>query len=258
MSDLWKKMRLTTQARIGLTRHGHAIGTKDLLDFQMAHAGARDAVLNLWDANATLTELKEIKEQSIVVATEVTNRIDHLQRPDLGRALNEASKKELKNHSGKFEIVIAVTDGLSAKAIEAHFIPFWKFAGPLLRAQGYIISPIILAPFGRVALSDEIGEALKAKLVLMFVGERPGLSSTDSMGLYMTYDPKKGNSDAGRNCVSNIRPPEGLDYETATAKLMFLVTESFRRELSGVTLKEAAETTLTSNPKPAIETKNKI
>lgn len=250
-NDIWKKMRLATQARIGLTRSGHAISTENLLEFQLAHAAARDAVLNIWDERKTAADLQAEGFRTFAVTSSISNRVDHLRRPDYGRKLSALSATELSRvaTSENFEIVVAVTDGLSAKAIETHFAAFWKTFAPMLKDAGYIVSPIVLVPFGRVALSDEIGAALNAKLVLMFVGERPGLSSNDSMGIYLTYDPKLGRNDAHRNCISNIRPPQGLDYETASRKLMFLISESIRRKLSGVDLKEDAPRAIASSEK---------
>ena len=252
--DPWKKMRLATQARIGLARVGYAVGTKDLLAFQAAHAGARDAVLKPWDSSQTMSRLVASGAKTILAKTKVGGRQEHLKRPDLGRELAEDSREQLAQtvETRQFDIVCAVTDGLSARAIESHFVPLWEIVKPLLQAEGYHVAPIVLVPFGRVALSDEIGEALKAKLVLMFVGERPGLSSADSLGIYLTFNPSKQNTDANRNCISNVRPPAGLDYETTAAKLMFLIRESLRRKLSGVELKEDAEVSLTGEAIKAI------
>jgi ethanolamine ammonia-lyase small subunit len=232
--DIWTQLRTFTQARIGLGRSGSAVPTSRLLEFQLAHAQARDAVLRVWDVESFA---KVLGEDSILVTSQVDTRDAFLKRPDLGRQLSPASRAALQPSAN--ELAIIVSDGLSSKAIETHFLPFWKVFAPQIRDLQY--SPLVLAPYARVALSDEVGAALGAKLSIIFIGERPGLSSSDSMGIYLTYHPKLGNHDANRNCISNIRPPDGLSYEQASAKLTYLIRESLRRQLSGVNLKEDAQ-----------------
>lgn len=241
MGDIWEKFKRTTQARIGLGRHGHAVATRDLIDFQAAHAAARDAVWMPWDCDQLSAALQNFKTDSRTVQSRVNSRIDYLQRPDLGRLLDETSAQSFGMETEEnYEIAIAVTDGLSAKAIDRHFLPFWRTLKPRLDSLGYRYSPVALVPFGRVAIADDIGERLKARLSLIFVGERPGLSSIDSMGIYLTFGPRVGNNDARRNCISNIRPPYGLSYDLAADKLLFLIRESLRLGISGVDLKENA------------------
>lgn len=240
--DLWKELKSSTQARIGLSRIGHSLSTQDLLNFQTAHAFAHSAVNEIWDVEQFSDKLKKLGEKFIQVETAVSIREQYLKFPSLGRVLTVKSREKLANYKKKHrtDIAVIITDGLSVPAINTHAIPFWKILRPLLNQMlSELKVTIVLAPYGRVALSDDIGKALGAKMSVIFVGERPGLSSVNSLGIYLTYHPKKGNSDANRNCISNVHPPEGLSYELAAGKLMFLITESLRLKLSGVLLKEA-------------------
>jgi len=242
LQDVWTRLRTFTQARIGLGRVGSAVPTSRLLEFQLAHAQARDAVLRVWDVAPIAEGLKVLAEETIHVVSQVTNRGDFLKRPDLGRKLSPQSRASLQlAPQTANELSFIVSDGLSAKAIDRHFLAFWKIFSPQIQDLPY--GPVVLAPYSRVALSDEVGEALGAKLSVIFIGERPGLSSSDSMGIYLTYHPQLGNHDANRNCISNIRPPDGLSYEHASAKLNYLIRESLRRQLSGIDLKEDADVT---------------
>jgi ethanolamine ammonia-lyase small subunit len=143
-----------------------------------------------------------------------------------------------KRRGAAADIAFSVSDGLSAAAIDAHFLPLWEKIETALKAGRLTRFPLVLVPFGRVAVGDAIGEALGAKLSVIFIGERPGLTSADSLGIYLTYQPRRGTPDASRNCLSNIRPPEGMGYELASEKLLYYVRESLRRQISGVTLKE--------------------
>jgi ethanolamine ammonia-lyase small subunit len=240
VTDPWKRLRSFTQARIGLSRSGHAVSTEVLLEFQHAHAEARDAVKQKWDVTDFAAQLKKMNEPSVTIESMVTDRDQFLKRPDLGRKLSPNSQKLLKpSHSQMdYEIVFLVSDGLSANAVDKHATNFWKALTPHLKNEKLSHAPIVLAPFSRVALSDEVGAIVKAKLAVMMIGERPGLSSPDSLGIYLTYNPKLGNHDANRNCISNIRPPNGLNYDLAAQKLIFLIKESLRLQLSGVRLKE--------------------
>ena len=240
MADAWTALKKYTQARIGLDRSGHAVGTTELLKFQRAHAQARDAVWSHWDVAQLLTSLKDDSQSPIILNSRTSDRAEYLKRPDLGRRLSSSSYKLLANSRAVNELCFVVSDGLSAKSIADHFLPFWKVFAPKLEAAGWPMpQSIALIPFGRVAISDEVGELNGAKLSVIFIGERPGLSSTDSMGIYLTYDPKVSNTDANRNCISNIRPPDGLGYEHAADKLIYLIRESLRLKLSGPSLKEA-------------------
>jgi ethanolamine ammonia-lyase small subunit len=247
MSD-WETLRRFTQARIGIGRTGHGIPTTEHLKFQLDHARARDAVHWTWDIDGLQKKLKSDKIQSFVVKTPALSRTEYLARPDLGRKLDPASEKELRSIFKKpYDIAFLLSNGLSSSAIETHGLNFLKVLMKELRQSDFglpshfKLSPVFIADNSRVALSDSVGAAVKAKMVVMLVGERPGLTSSDSLAMYLTYAPKIGNTDAKRNCISNIRPPEGLDYKTAAKKTLFLITESFRRKLSGVQLKDETE-----------------
>lgn len=243
MMNFWEQLKEHTQARIGLQRSGHSLSTKDLLDFQIAHALARNAVQEIWDVDLFGKKFKKLGAKPLLVETAVSIREQYLKFPTLGRILTTNSREKLikygKRH--KVDIVVIMTDGLSVPAINAHALPFWKALKPLLHSTlGELKIAVVLAPYGRVALSDAVGKALGAKISVILVGERPGLSSVNSLGIYLTYHPKTANSDANRNCISNVHPPEGLSYEIAAEKLMFLISESLRLKLSGVHLKETS------------------
>lgn len=231
-----------TQARIELQRSGDTIATRELLEFKLAHAAARDAVHAPWHYETLKSSLEALGKKCLVVSSQVDNRSTYLKRPDLGRRLCKTSQELLRSHrrATAFELAFIVSDGLSALAVEKHFFgllaalqtcPLWY------QQEG---APVILAPFSRVALCDEIGALLNANLTVLFIGERPGLSACDSLGVYLTYDPKPGNTDANRNCLSNIRVPGGLDYASAVQKLQHLIHASLAGKVSGVTLKEEA------------------
>lgn len=244
MSDPWKRLRSFTQARIGLSRSGHAVSTKELLRFQRAHAEARDAVHNTWNVAQFAKQLNALGENNITVKSQITDRHQFLKRPDLGRKLNPEDHSKLKPTDS--DLTFIISDGLSAKSIDKHALGFWKTLSPLLEKEKLTYGPIVLAPFSRVAISDEIGSLTKAKIAVILIGERPGLSSNDSLGIYLTYGPKPGNHDASRNCISNIRPPDGLSYQLAAAKLIYLLKESLRLQISGVKLKESDDLLLRS------------
>jgi ethanolamine ammonia-lyase small subunit len=234
MSD-WESLKKYTQARIGLGRVGYAVSTKEHLKFQFDHARARDAVHWPWEIEKFQKKLKSAKIPSQVLKTRITSRQEYLTRPDLGKLLGPNKLKPVRA-----DIAIVVSNGLSSSAVENHGVLFLKRLWNQLESE-FKLAPVCLVENARVALSDEIGSKLKAKMVLMIIGERPGLTSFDSLALYLTYAPKLGNSDAQRNCISNIRPPDGLSYETAVKKTLFLVSEAFRRKISGVELKEEAD-----------------
>lgn len=239
MNDPWVALRQFTQARIALGRTGHAIPTQALLDFQLAHAQARDAVHCPWDIDAFAEQIWRLGEEALILETPVSNRSEYLRRPDLGRSLTEDSRNCLENiKPTETDVALIVTNGLSSTAVERHGIALLQAVINNYRARGIRPAPVCLVANGRVALADDIGNALAAKVAVMIVGERPGLSAADSLGIYLTYAPRPGNTDAERNCISNIRPPEGLGYETAAAKLLYLTEQAIRRGLSGVALKD--------------------
>ncbi|BBL74268.1 ethanolamine ammonia-lyase subunit EutC [Methylomagnum ishizawai] len=235
----WEPLRRFTQARIGLGRAGHALPTGALLDFQLAHARARDAVHLPWDIEGFAAAVRALGSECLILETPVADRGEYLRRPDLGRRLTEAARARVAAWAGPdIDIALVVTNGLSSAAVEAHGLPLLRAILERYHALGFKPGPVCVVGNGRVAVSDVIGAALRARLAVIVVGERPGLSAADSLGIYLTYGPKVGNTDAGRNCLSNIRPPEGLDYAAAAAKLAYLTVEALRRGLSGVDLKD--------------------
>jgi ethanolamine ammonia-lyase small subunit len=241
MTDSWIALRRFTQARIALGRAGHAVPTQALLDFQLAHAQARDAVHIPWDIDAFAEQVRGLGEEALILHTPVNGRDEYLRRPDLGRVLSEASRTRLRlSSAGEPDVALIVTNGLSSTAVERHGIPLLQAILNAFRGRQLRLAPVSLVPDGRVALSDDIGSVLAARVAVIVVGERPGLSAADSLGIYLTFAPKPGNSDAQRNCISNIRPPEGSNYEAAAARLLYLTEEAIRRGISGVSLKDDA------------------
>ena len=231
-----KSLRDYTPARVDLGCTGHSLPTRELLDFQLAHARARDAVHLPLDVNSLAIELKQRQLPFLTLATAAPDRATYLHRPDLGRQLNEDSRRRVAAHSSQYDAAFAIADGLSALAVHRHAVPLLDVVLPNL---DWRIAPIAIVEQARVAIGDEIGELLGAKLVVAIIGERPGLSAPDSLGVYLTWQPRPGRTDAERNCISNIRA-EGLSYELAAHKLLFLMNESRRLKLSGVKLKEGA------------------
>ena len=239
MNDAWIALRRFTPARIALGRAGHAVPTTALLEFQLAHAQARDAVHFPWDLAAFAEKVQGIGTEVLILETPVTNRSEYLRRPDLGRVLTEESRTQLRSvNANPADVALIVTNGLSSTAVERHGILLLQAIVAGCRARGVSLSPVSLVADGRVALADDIGSVLAARTAVIIVGERPGLSAADSLGIYMTFRPQPGKTDADRNCISNIRPPEGLGYEEAAAKLLSLIGEAMRLGISGVALKD--------------------
>ncbi len=238
------ELRRLTPARIALGRTGTSMPTSAQLDFQYAHAQARDAVHLPFDHPGLSSQLAERGRESLLLHSAATDRNSYLQRPDLGRKLSDESAQTLRDyaqaHPGGVDLAVVVADGLSALAVHRHTLPFLARMEEQTAAEGWSLSPVILVEQGRVAVADEIGELLGAKMVVILIGERPGLSSPDSLGLYFTYNPKVGLTDAYRNCISNVRL-EGLSYGMAAHRLLYLMREACRRQLSGVSLKDEAQ-----------------
>ncbi|CAH0268194.1 ethanolamine ammonia-lyase small subunit [Pseudomonas frederiksbergensis] len=238
------ELRRLTPARIALGRTGTSMPTRAQLDFQYAHAQARDAVHLPFDHSALSSQLTERGRESLLLHSAATDRNSYLQRPDLGRKLSDESAQTLRDysraHPGGVDLAVVVADGLSALAVHRHTLPFLARMEEQTAIEGWSLSPVILVEQGRVAVADEIGELLGAKMVVILIGERPGLSSPDSLGLYFTYNPKVGLTDAYRNCISNVRL-EGLSYGMAAHRLLYLMREACRRQLSGVNLKDEAQ-----------------
>ena len=227
----------TTARRRSLGRSGGSLPTSELLQLQLAHARAKLAVDSELDTALLQTELNSIGYDVLCCQSAVPDRTTYLRRPDLGRRLNENSRELLANNQGNFDVVFAAIDGLSALAVQRHASNLITAVAKFLETGKWNIAPIVLVRNGRVAIGDEIGDLLRAALCVVLIGERPGLSSSDSLGIYLTWNPKPGLTDVSRNCISNIRS-EGLSYQDAARRLAILMNESRRRELSGVQLKE--------------------
>ncbi|WP_413700554.1 ethanolamine ammonia-lyase subunit EutC [Psychromonas sp. KJ10-10] len=247
----WQALKQFTSARIALGRSGNSIPTNQQLSFQLDHARAIDAVHRALDVAKLVQEFSQSKvlQNAIgalpnVVNSKATDRMMYLQRPDLGRQINEACWQLLidirEENSKTYDIAIVVADGLSSTAIQKHALPvIERLVGKLACDKNYdwSIAPLTIITQGRVASGDDVGECLKAKVTLILIGERPGLTSPDSMGIYMTWNPKRGAKDASRNCISNIRP-EGLGYDEASEKAFYLLSEAIKLQISGITLKD--------------------
>lgn len=276
----WQSLRRFTAARIALGRSGVSQPTAPQLAFQLAHAQARDAVHLALDSAALAEALQAACGQPcLLLRSAATSRDIYLQRPDLGRRLDDASRQVLQRRAasrqpsqapaqspptasqpvtaqaapagptaapaspppGGYDLTIVIADGLSALAIEQNAMPFLEILMARLSDDGWSLAPPAIVEQGRVAVGDEVGELLGARAVVVLIGERPGLSSPDSMGLYLTWAPKAGLTDASRNCISNVRPA-GLTYDDAAFKLHYLLSEARKRQLSGVALKDETAT----------------
>ncbi len=234
--DNWHLLKKYTNARIALGRSGNSLPTNKVLEFRMAHALAKDAINTELDILNLVEDVKKLSLNSILVQSQITNETDYLKNPNIGRLLNEMSLKKLEDCPEKnTTLSIIIADGLSAEAVNIHAVKLIAHLLPKLKFK--TLSPIIIVKYGRVAISDEIGEMLNSSIALILIGERPGLSSPTSMGAYITYHPKKGNTDETRNCISNIQS-EGLSYEFAAMKLAYLIDEMLHKKLSGVDLKD--------------------
>lgn len=235
-------LRSFTPARVGLRSAGKSLATTELLDLGLCLAEARDAIHAELSVSVLVQQLREHGLNSLVVKSAASDRSTYLRRPDLGRQLSADSKEALRTwkqgHTEEVTLAICFADGLSSLAIERHAAAVLETLLSLIESS-WNVSPVILAQQARVALGDEIGEVLGAELLLMLIGERPGLSSPDSLGAYITWKPRPGRTDAERNCISNIRP-EGLGYKQAAHKLAVYLHEASRLQLTGVSLKEDA------------------
>lgn len=236
----WQQLRQFTQARIALGRTGASLPTQALLEFGLAHAQARDAVHTEFNQAELLEQLHATGWPTLSVHSAATDRYHYLRRPDLGRSLNADSRTRLQalQLPERPELIFIIADGLSSVAPIRHAVPLLQALQSSL--QDWRVGPVIVAEQARVALGDEIGELLGAQMVVMLIGERPGLSSPDSLGLYLTYAPRVGRTDADRNCISNVRL-EGLNYATAAHKLLYLMNSSRHLQLSGVALKDDSD-----------------
>ncbi|MGH8550979.1 MAG: ethanolamine ammonia-lyase subunit EutC [Methylococcales bacterium] len=252
--DAWEYLKQYTSARIAIGRSGGSLPTSEWLRFKLDHARARDAVHLDFDALDLAERVRAAGAETLVIKTLASDRMTYLQRPDLGRRLNDESKMHLNRLSGDYDLVLVVSDGLSSMAVERHALPLLEVLLPKLHSLQWKLAPTVIAPFARVALEDEIGALLNAQIALILLGERPGLGSPDSLGAYLVFNPRCGNTDARRNCVSNIRP-EGLDYRAAADTLEYLLVRARIGRLSGVLLKDdrkVSDVTVTRHESPAV------
>ncbi|MCE0495596.1 ethanolamine ammonia-lyase subunit EutC [Vibrio salinus] len=250
--DPWATLKQFTNARIGIGRVGTSIPTEELLRFQLSHARAMDAVHVPLDVDALCEQFSQAPIlqpllPAVRLHSEARDRMEYLQRPDLGRKLDEASiykVQQLRDDTrSQYDVAFVIADGLSSYAISNHAKPFLELMVKTLNddpKRDWNIAPVFIVEQGRVAVGDDVCETLNAKEVVLMVGERPGLSSPDSMGLYITWQAVRGNEESLRNCISNIRP-EGLKYPNAVHKCFYLLSESQRIELTGVGLKDRSD-----------------
>jgi ethanolamine ammonia-lyase small subunit len=229
-----------TAARIGLQRTGASLATGPLLDFQLAHARARDAVHEPLDEGRLIAGLAELGSRVLAVASAAEDRRRYLMRPDLGRRLTPGAEATLAPHQGGYDVVFVVTAGLSARAVQAHARPLFACLLPALRAEEWQIAPLVIVRHGRVAVGDAVATTLGAACVAVLIGERPELSAPDSVGAYLTWQPHAHTTDADRNCISNIRP-EGIGYNDAAFKLAHMLRAMRARRMSGVQLKDDSD-----------------
>lgn len=234
--DLWEQLRKATPARIGLGRAGAGLPTAQLLEFQFAHARARDAVHRPLDIDRLEHDLHDIQTQRAV--SNAPDRDTYLRRPDLGRQLGHTLPKSEVRH----DVAFVIADGLSADAVQAHAALVLKAC--IQRLAGFPVAPVTIVQQGRVAIGDEIGQLMNARVVVVLIGERPGLTVADSLGAYLTFDPKPGLQDSQRNCVSNIHGHGGLSHDVAADRITWLLREALRLRLSGTGLKENSHASL--------------
>lgn len=245
--SLWANLRRLTAARIGLKRAGASLATAPLLEFQLAHARARDAVHAPLDIARLAADLSGLALPVLAVESAASDKPSYLMRPDLGRRLAPNAEVKLAPHAGRYDIVFVVSDGLSAGAAQKHAGPVLAALLPGLRDQGLRITPLVIVRHGRVAIGDAVAAALGAECVAVLIGERPGLTAPDSLGAYLTWQPNAQTTDADRNCISNIRP-DGIGYADAAFKLAHALRAIRTHRLSGVRLKDDSDRLLIGSP----------
>ncbi|MFN3869016.1 MAG: ethanolamine ammonia-lyase subunit EutC [Hyphomicrobiaceae bacterium] len=243
--DPWVHLGRWTAARIALGRAGASLPTREVLSFALAHAQARDAVHAQLDRAALAKKLRALGLQTVNIESQARDRATYLRRPDLGRCLSDASRDRIGTAAmdQTCDVALMIGDGLSATAVAAHAAALVEAVLPHLRSLELTIGPITLAEGARVALGDEVGALLSARLVAVLIGERPGLSAADSLSIYLTFDPRPGRTDAERNCISNIRPG-GLATDAAAANLAWLVKAALDLGATGVALKDQSGASL--------------
>jgi ethanolamine ammonia-lyase small subunit len=238
MSDLLSKsLAVHTPARVSLDRVGVSLATREVLDFQLAHAQARDAVNAVLDVGSLLEAFRQRNLPAQILRSAAPDRAAYLRNPGLGRTLSRESAAQLRPQS--CDVVFVMADGLSAVALDRHGLPLLDAVLQRLPATEWMLGPICIVEQGRVAIGDEIGALIQASISVLVIGERPGLSSPDSLGAYITWQPLPGRTDAERNCISNIRP-EGLSYDAAAHKLAFYLQAARAQEQTGIALKDCS------------------
>ena len=231
--DPWTSLKAHTHARIALGNVGGSLPTQEVLNFKLAHAEAKDAIFIPLNISELTQNIAYFLLPLFTMKSKIENRNEYLKRPDLGRRLDKQSVELLNKNTAPFDLIFVIADGLSAEAVNVHAVRLIQEILPDLKEK-YKIG-MVLVEQGRVAIADEIGELLNAKMTVIFIGERPGLSSPQSMGIYTTFAPKIGLTDERRNCISNIHP-NGLSYELAAQQLISLINQSFALKYSGVNL----------------------
>ncbi|GJD50740.1 Ethanolamine ammonia-lyase light chain [Methylobacterium crusticola] len=251
--ERWRRLAALTPARIALGRAGAGLPTREVLRFGLAHAQARDAVHAPLDVAAVRAGIAGLGLATLAAASAAPDRATYLRRPDLGRRLDEASAAALAREAGgPVDLALVVADGLSARAVHEGAVPLLAALVPAARASGWSLAPVTVAVQARVALGDAVGAALRARAVAVLIGERPGLSSPDSLGIYLTFAPRPGRTDAERNCLSNVREA-GLKPDLAAFKLHWLIAQALTRQLTGVALKDESDAVLEGPaPRPAL------
>ncbi|QJB56792.1 ethanolamine ammonia-lyase subunit EutC [Pseudodesulfovibrio sp. zrk46] len=235
--DHWHNLKKFTDARISLGRVGSSLPLRESLDFKLAHAQARDAVHTPFSIDKLANDLAASGIETIKLKSSVTDRSEYLTRPDLGRQLSEESRTAFDGITKGYDICVTVSDGLSSRAIHENALEFLNKFIPMAQRAGINSAPVALVENGRVAVADEIADRLQATLSIILIGERPGLSSPNSMGIYMTYSPKPGTTDEARNCISNVRNG-GLTIDEGVQKLAYLTEMALASKKSGVELKD--------------------
>jgi ethanolamine ammonia-lyase small subunit len=253
----WQSWRSATPARIALGRAGVSIPTDESLRFGCAHALARDAIHTALDVSTLQAQLEQAGHAVVSTRSCAPDRTTYLRRPDLGRQLEPQGVDNLRTLAAGLQrspdLAIVIGDGLSSLAVQRHALPLLAALCPKL-APGTLLAPIVVVQQARVAVADDVGEALQARLSVILIGERPGLSSPDSLGIYLTHTPRRGRHDAERNCISNVRP-QGLSYALAAHQLAWLIAQALKLGLSGVGLKDESgdPDLLAPHPQEALE-----
>jgi ethanolamine ammonia-lyase small subunit len=255
--SMWATLRQFTPARVALGRSGGSVPTREMLDFRLAHARAKDALLKRLDEERLASDLERASGGPVLrVSSAARDLKEYLSTPESGRVLSSESVTQLGSVTPGSDLAVVVSEGLSALAAETHAAPVVEHLFPLLRGDGWTIAPLVLARRARVALEDHAGEVLRTRFALILLGERPGMAAPDSLGAYLVFQPRRGNTDAQRNCVSNISSI-GLRAAEAARKLHWLLTEARRRQVSGVALKDEASL-LRSVTLPALQTRAEL